>query len=61
MGDWRLTKLQDYYQKQQTRKRHCADDSSEDAGCTLQACKCFYCINYGLLKQEESYHQQVGL
>ncbi|XP_021938370.1 kinesin-like protein KIF20A isoform X2 [Zootermopsis nevadensis] len=35
MGDWRLRKLEEYYEQQQTRKRHCAD-SSEDVDCILQ-------------------------
>lgn len=38
MGDWRVNKLQEYYLQQQTRKRHCADDASEDENNTLQAC-----------------------
>jgi hypothetical protein len=38
MGEWRVNKLQEYYEQQQTRKRHCADDASEDENSTLQAC-----------------------
>lgn len=37
MGDWRLNKLQEYYQQQQTRKRQCVDDASEAENNTLQA------------------------
>jgi hypothetical protein len=38
MGDWRLNKLQEYYEQQQRRKRHCGDAASEDENSTLQAC-----------------------
>jgi hypothetical protein len=36
MNDWRLKKLEDYYQSQQKRKRRCVKDSSEDGDSTLE-------------------------
>jgi hypothetical protein len=37
MGDWKVNKLEAYYQQQQTRKRRCVDDSPEDENSTMQA------------------------
>jgi hypothetical protein len=38
MNDWRVKKLEDYYQSQQKRKRHRVEDSPEDENSTLEAC-----------------------
>ena len=36
MSDWRLKKLENYFQSQQKRKRRCVEDSSEDEDSTLE-------------------------
>ncbi|PNF38801.1 hypothetical protein B7P43_G12025 [Cryptotermes secundus] len=36
MGDWRVNKLQEYYEQQLKRKRHCADNDSEEENTTMQ-------------------------
>lgn len=38
MGDWRVNKLQEYYEQQLKRKRHRADDESEEENTTMQVC-----------------------
>jgi hypothetical protein len=46
MNDWRLKKLEDYYQGQQKRKRRCVEDSLEDGDSTLEACLWTCCIDH---------------